>query len=103
MAASNPPKKGQAFTIDISLADPAANASIKISPSLSAGDFKLYGDGVLIGNLGTLPAETPAGSGIHKLILTGTEMNYDRVSVRGISQATPKEFADFHLCITTTA
>lgn len=100
MANCNPPKKNQALTFTTYLFDPAVANSFKSSPTLTLGDWKVNIDGAGANNLGT----TPTASGVEVTItLSAAEMNGDRISITGISSASPKNFVDFGTCILTTA
>jgi len=102
MANTNPPVKNQAFTCRIALADAATNAAFKSSPTLATGDFKVDKDGAGLNNLGTLPTVDPTGTTLVKISLSATEMNADVVTIVAIDQTSPKEWADFVLCVLTT-
>lgn len=103
MANTNPPKKGQAFTTRIALEDLATPGTLKSSPTLAAGDFKIDIDAGGFNNLTNLPSVSPAASVAVLLSLTATEMNGDVITVRGVDQTSPKEWADYFVCILTTA
>jgi hypothetical protein len=99
----NPAKKNEDFIAYVSLEDMNASGSFKANPTIAAGDFKISKDGGALANLATLPAVTPASSIWVKITLSATEMNADNVSIQGIDQTAPKEWADFALHIPTTA
>lgn len=99
----NPPSKGEDFVIRISLADLANSGSFKANPTISAGDFKVDQDGGGLTNLSTLPSVDPAGSVLVKVTLSAAEMTGDVVTLVGIDQTNPKEWADFVLSIPTSA
>lgn len=103
MPNQNPPRKNQAFVLDITLSDASDSLSFKSNPTLAAGDFKISKDGGALNNLTNLPTVTPSGSVIVSLSLTATEMNADRVVIVGIDQTSNKEWADFSIAISTTA
>lgn len=98
----NPPKKNEDFLIRIALEDTANPGSFKSSPTLAAGDFQVDKDGAGFGNLGTLPSVSPAATCAVLITLSNTEMNADVVTLRGVDQTSPKEWADFFLSIPTT-
>lgn len=98
----NPPVKNEDFIIRISLMDMTVPGSFKSSPTIAAGDFKVDKDGGGLNNLGTLPAVDPSSTVLVKLTLSATEMNADVVTVVGVDQTNPKEWADFVLSIPTT-
>lgn len=99
----NPPKKNEDFIIRISLSDMSAPGSFKSSATIAAGDFKVDKDGGGLSNLATLPSVDPAASVLVKVTLSSTEMNADVVTIVGIDQTTPKEWADIVISIPTTA
>ena len=98
----NPPTKNEDFIIRVSLMDMNVNGSFKSNPTIAAGDFKVDKDGGGLTNLSTLPSVDPAASVLVKITLSSTEMNADVVSVVGIDQTSPKEWADFVVSIPTT-
>lgn len=102
MANSNPPKKNQAFTCYVSLADMTVAGSFKANPTIAAGDFKVSKDGGAFANLTNLPTVTPAAGVMVFLSLTATEMNADSVAIVGIDQTATKEWADISIDILTT-
>jgi hypothetical protein len=102
VAPYNPPVKGEDFVIRIALEDAAVPGSFRASPTIAAGDWKVDKDGGGLTNLTTLPSVDPAGSVLVKISLSATEMNADVVSLVGIDQTSPKEWADFVLSIPTT-
>lgn len=102
MANANPPLKNQAFVTYITLRDASDNLSMKNTPTLAAGDFKISKDGGAFSNLATLPTNTPANSVSVKLDLSATEMNADQILITWIDQTVPKEWADGSLAINTT-
>jgi hypothetical protein len=51
MANSNPPVKGQAFTVSIALQDFSNPGSFKAAPTIASGDFKVVKDGGASANL----------------------------------------------------
>jgi hypothetical protein len=99
----NPPIKNEDFIIRVSLADMSATGSFKSNPTIAAGDFKVDKDGGGLTNLNTLPIVDPSGSVLVKINLSSTEMNADVVTVVGIDQTSPKEWADFVVSIPTTS
>ncbi len=58
----NPPVKNEDFAVRICLADMSTPGSLKSSPTIAAGDFKVDKDGGGLTNLSTLPAVDPAAS-----------------------------------------
>ncbi len=99
----NPPVKNENFLIRIALSDMANPGSFKANPTIAAGDFKVDIDGAGLANLGTPPSVSPAASVLVLVTLAAAEMNGDVISVVGIDQTSPKEWADFVVSIPTTA
>lgn len=99
----SPPVKNEDLVIRISLEDYASPGNFKSNPTIAAGDFKVDKDGGGLSNLSTLPSVDPASSVLVKITLSSTEMNADVVTIVCIDQTSPKEWADFVLCIPTTA
>jgi hypothetical protein len=98
----NPPVKNEDFAVRISLVNMSASGSFKANPTIAAGDFKVDKDGAGLTDLTTLPVVEPAASVLVKVALSATEMNADVVTIVGIDQTSPKEWADFVLSIPTT-
>lgn len=98
----NPPVKGEDFKIRISLEDMANPGSLKSSPTIASGDFKVDKDGGGLNNLATLPSVDPSGTVLVLIALSATEMTADVVTVVCIDQTNPKEWADFVFSIPTT-
>lgn len=98
----NPPVKNEEFKVRAALSDMAIQGSFKASPTIASGDFKVDKDGGGLSDLSTTPTVDPAGSVLVLISLTATEMNADVVSIIGIDQTNPKEWADFVLVIPTT-
>jgi hypothetical protein len=80
MADYSDPKRATAYRFTISLYARSDN-QIKTTPTLAAGDVKVSKDNGATANITTLPAETPASSGILQVDLSGTEMTADLVTV----------------------
>lgn len=105
---SAPPKKGQAFAIQVTLQDLANPGSFKANPTLASGDWKCSGASnggspSALANLTVLPSVDPAGSIWVNVQLSASEMNYDQVFLQAIDQTSPKEWADWALCINTVS
>jgi hypothetical protein len=98
----NPPVSGEDFIAYITLADMAVAGSFKSSPTIASGDFKVSKDGGALTNLSTLPSVEPAASVMVKITLSGSEMTAANVTIVGIDQTSPKEWADFSLNIVTS-
>lgn len=98
----NPPVKGEDFIFAVGLEDANNLGSFKASPTLAAGDVKVSKDGGAYANINTLPTVTPTGGTDVEVTLSATEMTADRVTVTFIDQSSPKEWADFKICILTT-
>lgn len=101
MADYSLPKKNTAYVFEWGLADYSSPLKIKHTPTLAAGDVKVYGDGALVGNIGTLPAEIGT-SGILTVSLTAAEMNYDRVVIGFEDQTNPPEWINVFVPLPTS-
>ena len=77
------PKKGVAYEFYVSLTDLFDPQFFIVNPTIAAGDFKISKDGVAFVNLATLPVVTPVGSSSVKINLSSTEMDADKVVVKG--------------------
>jgi hypothetical protein len=99
----NPPIKNEDFKIRIALENMTSPGSFKASPTIAAGDFKVDKDGGGLNNLATLPSVDPAGSVLVLITFSATEFNADVVTLVGIDQTSPKEWADFVVSIPTTS
>lgn len=99
----NPPKKNEDFKIRIALEDFSNPGSFKSNPTIAAGDFKVAVDSTALANLTTLPSVSPASSVLVLLELSASEMNGDVITIVGIDQTAPKEWADIVISIPTTA
>lgn len=85
------------------LFDQATPGSVKVPPTLAAGDFKLSIDGGALANLTNLPTVTPAAGGQVKFILTQAETNGDNLTIQCIDQTGTKEWVDTFIFIETAA
>jgi hypothetical protein len=81
MATQVPPKRATAFSFEVSLVSQADTDVFQTSVTLAAGDVVVYKDGVLDGNIDTLPTEIGT-SGVLVVALSAAEMTADRVTVR---------------------
>jgi len=75
------PIKGLPYTFYVALRSQADSTLFQANPTLAAGDVKVSIDGGALANLATLPTVTPAGGKLVKVVLDGTEMNGEDVSV----------------------
>jgi len=98
----NPPKKNEDFIFYVALEDYANPGNFKTNPTIATSDFQISKDGAAFGDLGTLPAVTPASSRTVKITVSSTEMNADNVVIQGVDQTSPKEWADIIIAIPTT-
>lgn len=80
MADYSDPKRGVAYRFTLSLFARSGN-QIKTVPTLAAGDVKVSKDNGATANITTLPAETPASSGILQVDLSAAEMTADLVTI----------------------
>jgi hypothetical protein len=99
----NPPKKNEDFLIRIALEDYANPGNFKSNPTIAAGDFKVAVDATALANLGTLPSVSPASTVLVLVTLSASEMNGDVITLVGVDQTAPKEWADIVISIPTTA
>lgn len=99
----NPPVKNEDFKLYVALEDLLVPGTFKVSPTIAAGDFQVSKNGGAFANLATLPSVVPSGTCMVEVSLSATEMNTDLVVIRAVDQTSPKEWADFVLCIPTTA
>jgi len=83
----NPPIRGQTFITYVKLKSRSDPNVFQLDPTLAAGDVKIEKDGVLIGNLATLPTVTPAGGTSVKVTLSATEMDADNIVVTFLDAA----------------
>lgn len=98
----NPPKSGEDFQIRIALQDVSTPGSFRANPTIAAGDFKVDIDGAGFNNLTTTPSVSPAGGVAVLISLSAAEMTGGVITVAGIDQTSPKEWADFVISIPTT-
>ncbi len=98
----NPPVKNEEFKIRVALENHIIPGSFKSGPTIAAGDFKIDKDGGGLTNLTTLPSVSPAASVCVLIELSATEMNADVVTIVGIDQTSPKEWADIIISIPTS-
>lgn len=101
MATYVPPKRATAYRMTLSLFARSDN-QIKTAPTLAAGDVKVSKDNGATANITTLPAETPASSGILQVDLSATEMTADLVTVI-FRDAAGAEWNDVAVHIATAA
>lgn len=80
MATQIPPKRGVAFYFETGLVSQADTDVFQTNPTLAAGDVVVYKDGVLDGNIDTLPVAIGAGK-LLLVTLSIAEMTADRVTV----------------------
>lgn len=96
-----PPRKGLAYTAEVSLVDQADTKVFKTSPTLAAGDVTVSKDGGSFANVATLPSEI-GSTGALVLTLSITEMDADRVAVR-FHDVAGAEWCDLLVTICTAA
>ena len=99
----NPPIKNQDFLIRVGLEDMATAGSLKASPTIASGDFKVDIDGGGFTNLATLPSVSPAAGRAVLITLSASEMNGDVITVQCVDQTSPKEWTDLLFSIPTTS
>ena len=76
--ASWPPKKGVGFTFDVGLWSQADPTVLQSTPTLAAGDVKIYLDGGASANLNTTPAATDKRVPV---AVSSSEANADRMLI----------------------
>lgn len=81
MASTLPAVRGVAFPFDISLVSQADTDIFQSSPTLAAGDVLVIKDGVIDGNIDTLPVAITGALMVLGCTLSATEMTADRVTV----------------------
>lgn len=101
MATYVPAKRATAYRFTLSLFARSDN-QIKTAPTLASGDVKVSKDNGATANITTLPAETPASSGILQVDLSATEMTADLVTVI-FRDAAGAEWNDVAVHIATAA
>lgn len=101
MATTLPPKKNTAYDTEVCLVSQSDTNIFQTSVTLAAGDVLVYKDGVLDGNIDTLPSEI-GSSGVLVLALSANEMNADRVAVK-FTDAAGSEWQDLLVTIHTTS
>ena len=99
----NPPVKNQAWNTRVAVIDMTTEGCYKANPTIAAGDWKVDIDGAGFNNLSNLPTVSPSGGVAILLNMTAAEMNGDVITIVGDDQTSPKEWADFFMCINTTA
>lgn len=88
------PISGSAYTFTVSLTSQSTGA-ILANPTLATGDVKISTDGGTVANLATLPAVTPASSGVVEVNLTSGEVGTAHFSVL-FSDAAGAEWKDLN-------
>jgi len=101
MASQVPPVKGSAYSFEVSLVSQGDTDIFQTSVTLAAGDVIVYQDGVLDGNIDTLPTEIGT-SGVLVVALSASEMTADRVTVR-FHDAAGDEWQDLLVSLHTAA
>jgi hypothetical protein len=99
----NPPVKNEDFKLRIALEDYANPGNFKSNPTIASGDFKVAVDATALANLTTTPTVSPASSVLVLVELSASEMNGDVITIVGIDQTAPKEWADIVISIPTTS
>jgi len=89
---NTPPIKNSTFTFYISLVSQSDTNIFQTSVTLAAGDVIVYKDGVLDGNIDTLPTEI-GSTGILAVALSADEMNANSVVVK-FTDAAGSEWQD---------
>jgi hypothetical protein len=98
----NPPIINTEYIFYISLEDNAIPGTFKANPTVADGDFKISLDGGAFENVNAYSV-TPAGGRAVKITLSTTQMNGSNVVMIASDQTSPKEWADFSICIQPAA
>lgn len=93
------PKSGVAYVLPPLALFALGTQELLLSPTLAAGDVKLFLDDVSLGNITTLPTVSPAASGQVKVSLSAGEMTGARLGIRFVDQTSPKEWADVEIAL----
>lgn len=102
MATMNPPKKNQAFELDLVFRD-YNTGLIRDNPTIASGDVKISQDNGALANPATLATVSPASGPVVKQPLSAGEMNYDKVTVIPRDQTSPPEWVADSVTLYTTA
>lgn len=102
MASAIPPVRGAAFSFELSLVSQADTDVFQDNPTLAAGDVKVVQDGVLAGNIDTLPTAVTSLTRVLTVALGAAEMTADRVTVL-FHDAAGDEWQDAVITIYTAA
>lgn len=87
------PERGVEYIFYVGLISQANTKLLQANPTLATGDVKSSQDGGGFGNLGTLPAVTPAAGKAVKVTLSAAEMEADNITVI-FSDAAGDEWCD---------
>lgn len=101
MASYNPPKKGVAYRMYVSLRSQADTKLFQVNPTLATGDAKVSKDGGALANLATLPSVI-GSSAIVQIDLSSSEMTADNVAVL-LSDASGAQWCDLMINLQTAA
>lgn len=102
MASAVPPVRGAAFAFELSLVSQADTDVFQDNPTLAAGDVIVVKDGVLDGNIDTLPTTVTSLTRVLTVALSASEMTADRVTVL-FHDAAGDEWQDAIITIYTAA
>lgn len=94
----NPPIRGQAYRLYVSLPSQSDPRTMQSNPTLASGDAKVSKDGGALSNTATLPVVTPASSKLVQVDLSASEMDADNVTVI-LSDAAGAEWGDITINI----
>lgn len=92
---------GSQFVFYTGLVSQADTKLLQINPTIAAGDFKISIDGGAFANLTNLPAVTPAGGRMVKIILSAAEVSGTNLIVQCVDAA-GTEWCDTFFNIQTT-
>lgn len=82
-----PPLRGAQYTTEVSLVSQADTDIFQDNPTLAAGDVLVIKDGVLDGNIDTLPTAIVGATKVLLVTLSAAEMTADRVTALFSDQA----------------
>lgn len=102
MASAIPPVRGAAFAFEMSLVSQADTDTFQDNPTLAAGDVKIVKDGVLDGNIDTLPVAIEGLTRVLTVAVSVAEATADRVTLL-FHDAAGDEWQDAIVTIWTAA
>jgi hypothetical protein len=101
VASTVPPERAAVFEFEMGLVSVADANVFQDDPTLAAGDVKVIKDGVLDGNIDTLPSAVTSCTRLITVTLSATEMDADVVTIL-FHDASGAEWQDAAVSINTT-